>query len=241
MLRPARASSRVTPILQRVTGWHYASEACPYCAGRLDPLPKAKKRCPSCGRPIYVRPGPDGLTYLLQTADLPVLEAAWAEHRQQQQYVTRATAAGVDFAALEAELLARNAAYTARDVYWAGMNKTVLGALKRADWQTAKMTYFQMALMAWDESGEDIAPGRALALQRSSDLMELNGLLEAALVSRNGVPDVRVGILGCDCETCRAGPHERLWARDELITPHIPHIGCRKGGWCACEYVIDLS
>ena len=219
----------------------YASDTCPYCAARLDPLPKAKKRCPACGQPIYVRSGPDGFTYLLQTADLPVLEAAWAEQRQSEAYVTRGTAAGLDFVTLEAELQAKNAGYTTRDVYWSGMNKLVLGALKRADWQSAKMIYFQMALMAWDESDEDAAPERALQLQRSSDLMELQGLLGAAAVTRNGVPDVRVGIMGCDCETCQAGPHEALWARDELATSHIPHTGCRKDGWCACEYVIDLA
>ena len=55
-----------------------ANTACPYCSVELDPLPKAKKRCPGCGQPIYVRSGSDGLTYLLQVGDLPVLEAAWA-------------------------------------------------------------------------------------------------------------------------------------------------------------------
>lgn len=53
---------------------------CPYCSASLDPLPKAKKRCPSCGQPLWVRSGPDGLTYLLQETDLPVLEGAWQEH-----------------------------------------------------------------------------------------------------------------------------------------------------------------
>jgi hypothetical protein len=38
------------------------------------------KRCLGCGQPIYVRLGPDGLTYLLQVGDLPVLDQAWAEY-----------------------------------------------------------------------------------------------------------------------------------------------------------------
>ena len=32
----------------------YANTACPYCSGALNPPPKAKKRCPACGQPIYV-------------------------------------------------------------------------------------------------------------------------------------------------------------------------------------------
>jgi hypothetical protein len=58
----------------------YANTTCPYCSRPLDPLPKAKKRCPSCGQTIWVRSGPDGMTYLLQEADRPVLEEAWQEH-----------------------------------------------------------------------------------------------------------------------------------------------------------------
>jgi hypothetical protein len=57
----------------------YANTTCPYCTSPLDPLPKAKKRCPACGQSIYVRSGPDGVRYLLQEIDLPVLEEAWAE------------------------------------------------------------------------------------------------------------------------------------------------------------------
>jgi hypothetical protein len=59
----------------------YSTTACPYCSTVLDPLPKAKKACPSCGQPIYVRSAPDGLRHLLREADLPALEAAWQEYR----------------------------------------------------------------------------------------------------------------------------------------------------------------
>ncbi len=45
----------------------------------MSPLPKAKSKCKRCGEAVYVRSGPDGMRYLLQEADLAVLEAAWAE------------------------------------------------------------------------------------------------------------------------------------------------------------------
>src|SRR5664280_1965845 len=58
----------------------FANTACPYCSVELDPLPESKERCTGCGQPIYVRLGPDGLTYLLRVDDLPVLDQAWAEY-----------------------------------------------------------------------------------------------------------------------------------------------------------------
>lgn len=61
----------------------YATRTCPYCAVVLDPLPKAKKKCPSCGQPVHVRRGPDGFRYLLQTVDLPAMTQAWDEYRGQ--------------------------------------------------------------------------------------------------------------------------------------------------------------
>lgn len=62
----------------------YASSECPYCGIRLAPLPKAKKRCPACRRPVYVRLGPDGVRYLLQEVDLPTMDALWAEFDDQR-------------------------------------------------------------------------------------------------------------------------------------------------------------
>ena len=62
----------------------YATTECPYCSIPLAPLPKAKKRCPSCGQPIYVRSGPDGVRYLLQEADLATIEALWLEFAEQR-------------------------------------------------------------------------------------------------------------------------------------------------------------
>jgi len=59
----------------------YANTTCPYCGVTPDPLPKARsKKCRACGQSIYVREGPDGLTYLLQEVDLPAMEKAWVEH-----------------------------------------------------------------------------------------------------------------------------------------------------------------
>ena len=57
----------------------YANTECPYCKVVMSPLPKAKSKCRNCGQSVFVRSGPDGLRYLLQEVDIPVIEAAWAE------------------------------------------------------------------------------------------------------------------------------------------------------------------
>jgi len=72
---PTRRRDR-EPVVDE--GRPYASEACPSCQVRLSPLPKAKKRCPSCGEPIFVRAGPDGQRHLLKADELAEHEAWWA-------------------------------------------------------------------------------------------------------------------------------------------------------------------
>ena len=90
----------------------FANTACPYCSVELDPLPKAKKLCLGCGQPIYVRLGPDGLTYLLQVGDLPVLDQAWAEYYEAE----RARAAADLGAATAATMVRTLADYVAEGV-----------------------------------------------------------------------------------------------------------------------------
>jgi hypothetical protein len=58
----------------------YANTACPTCGVEQDPLPKAKKKCRSCGNPIWVRGAPDGRRYLLAEGDLAAHEDRWDEH-----------------------------------------------------------------------------------------------------------------------------------------------------------------
>ena len=55
----------------------YDRTNCPYCGVAFDPLPRAKKRCPSCGEMVWVRAGPDGRRYILREVDLAAHEARW--------------------------------------------------------------------------------------------------------------------------------------------------------------------
>ena len=125
----------------------YANTTCPYCAAGLDPPPRAKKRCPSCGQPIYVQSGPDGLTYLLQEVDLPVFEAAWAEHREAD---ARAEGARV-FAAARAEREAEWARYNeSQDRAKAAIDRTTAGRRRRhaAAMAAAGVTHVKVLISA---------------------------------------------------------------------------------------------
>lgn len=62
---------------RRVGDAPYDRGTCPYCEVPLDPMPKAKKKCPTCGQPIYVRSGPNGMRYLLREADLDAHQTRW--------------------------------------------------------------------------------------------------------------------------------------------------------------------
>ena len=82
----------------------YANTTCPYCDAALDPLPAAPEDCPACGATIWVRGGPDGLTYLLQETDLPILEQAWQEADDTRDREAIAEAAARGRAAYEAAI-----------------------------------------------------------------------------------------------------------------------------------------
>ena len=62
-------------------GRPYNRTDCPYCGVEFDPLPKAKKACPSCGGAVYVRSAPDDIRYLLRDVDLKAHDARWANRR----------------------------------------------------------------------------------------------------------------------------------------------------------------
>lgn len=206
----------------------YANTACPYCSVELDPLPKAKKWCPGCGQPIYVRGAPDGLTYLLRDADLAAHEARWAGYRSRSEWI-RDAAPFVDepgFEAIERELQAKDARYSPRDVYWVAADRALLIILRSGDWQVASEAYRQMAMAAYKEADTDEMPERAVRLRREASKATLRAYL------RDGTR--RVDIFACDCPRCSVDTGS-IDIRRELEAPHIPHADCHKG-WCSCDY-----
>lgn len=57
----------------------YVRTTCPSCDVELVPVPKAKKRCPDCGKDIFVRSGLGGTRHLLSDADIASFQIAQDE------------------------------------------------------------------------------------------------------------------------------------------------------------------
>jgi hypothetical protein len=219
----------------------YANTACPYCARMLDPLPKAKKKCPACRQTIHVRVGPDALVYLLQDIDRPVLDRAWAEFRVEPDWRRRALEIvdEVSLARTESEMRARDPRCTNRDMYRVVATRAVRQLTRMGNWHAVKAAYVRMALAAWDESNGEVGiedsarPGsrsRARRLMRQARVAELRGLRSSA-----GATMVRV-VAGC-CPSCDRSANVARSLAGELARPLLPHSDCQRG-LCRCEYVL---
>jgi len=219
----------------------YANIACPYCATTLDPLPKAKKKCPACRQTIHVRVGPDALVYLLQDIDRPVLDRAWAEFRVEQDWRRRALEVvdEVSVARTESELRAADPRCTNRDVYWVVTTRAVRDLTRTGNWLAVKEAYVRMAVAAWDESNVEVGiedsarPGsrsRARRLMRHARVAELRGLR-----STPGATMVRV-VAGC-CPACDRSANLARPLAEEIARPLLPHSHCQRG-LCRCEYLL---
>jgi hypothetical protein len=218
----------------------YASTTCPYCEATLDPLPKAKKKCPACRRTIYVRVGPDAFVYLLQDADRPALERAWAEFRMEQDWRRRALEL-LDEASLartESEMRAKEPRCTNRDVYWAIATRDVRDRIRTGNWNAVKAAYVRMALAAWDEAESEAGidgsarPGsrsRSRRLMREARVAELRALTSLARVTA-------VTVVARCCPACDRGASLPRRLVEERMHPVLPHSYCQRG-LCRCEYL----
>ncbi len=219
----------------------YANIACPYCEAVLDPLPKAKKRCPACRRMIYVRVGPDAMVYLLRDIDRPVLEQAWAEFRVEQEWRRRALelADETSVASTEAEMRARDPRSTNRDAYWAIATRSVRDLTRTGEWGAVKDVLVRMAHAAWGESqgeagiDDSARPGsrsRARRLMRQARVAELRALRSSPAASQVVVA------AGC-CPACDRSANLARPLAEESTHPLLPHSHCQRG-LCRCEYVL---
>jgi hypothetical protein len=169
--------------------------------------------------------GPDGITYLLQVADLPVLDQAWAEYHEAKDYRAKVAALGVDFDAHEAEMHRREARYPARDVWWSAVNDSILAALGREDWFAAQAGYFAHARDLADHGQPWAEVARA---GFTMELQQLLGVVEST------------DIFACNCGVCQLDAGRRLLVATELAAPTLPHVDCEEG-WCACTYLPSFA
>ena len=199
----------------------------------LDPIPPRRRLCPSCRKPIIPRSRADGTRVVIREEDIPAFEAAneaWYAARARQGWIDKAgqftDEAG--FVAIEAELAAKQAGYTPRDVYYAAANRAVIELIRRNDWGRLAGVYSELALDEYREADTDQAPDQVVTLLRESHKAELRSYMALGVS--------RVDIVACACSVCSRGPKRRLPIRAELAEAHIPHGNCRQG-YCSCDYL----
>ena len=109
---------------------------CPYCDAELNPKPKRKKKCPVCGKPIYVRKGK------LLTEEEAAIEE-WLN------YLRKFDIDRKEFDT-HREKLSQQFGFTAsvHDTVWRILN-TVAGETR--DLQQRQWAYSEMARLAWRE------------------------------------------------------------------------------------------
>ena len=206
---------------------------CPHCGVVLDPIPPRRRLCPSCRKPIIPRSRADGTRVLIREEDIPAFEAAneaWYAARARQGWIDKARpyTDEAGFLAIEAQLAAKQAGYTPRDVYRAAANRAVIELIRRNDWGSLTGVYSELALDEYREADADQAPEQVVTLLRESRKAELRSYMAQGTS--------RVNIIACACSVCSRGPKRRLPVRAELAEPHIPHADCREG-YCSCDYL----
>jgi len=184
----------------------------------LESAPKRKKKCPHCGKFIFIREGK------LVTEDAANVS----------DMLGRLSGLGVtqkDFDNQRKEL-SKKFGFTAtvNDTTWKILNEL---PSKTKDMQYLPMIYYEMARLVSTE-GKDPKP--YLSTMHKIRLQEMN---------RAGVKTVRivgVGGRGDDyslCEKCKALYGKKLDIDLAIHTLPIPNLCAQDDGWCRCSYVSE--
>lgn len=188
---------------------------CSYCKEVLAQKPKRKKKCPHCGKPIYVRKG------RLMTED----EATT------QEWLGYLSQFGITRKSFEShrKALTRQFGFEApvNDTIWRVLNSLVAPERSR---ESLQAVYWLMARLVGGE-GKDRKPYLAQALK-----------LELLKLKRDGVRRVRVINSGFGpnaiCSACRE-LHGKLLSIDEALRVLPVPTVCEEPTGCRCTYVSE--
>lgn len=124
---------------------------CPYCSGVLDKKPAKKKKCPHCGKFIYVRTRPqDQVKVLVTDQQAELIEEQWSiVNGTHDEYL-----AGKQRIEAERSRLAKQFGKepSENDVKWGLLGKEVIEHVMNGNWGLYRNTRFQMAEVLRKES-----------------------------------------------------------------------------------------
>jgi len=210
---------------------HLISESkCPYCDTRLDPTPKKKRNCPSCGKVILVRTRPsDRQRVLVTEEEAKKIEEEWSKDQRIERYKRKLESYGIDereYSKIERELTKKwGRATSAGDVIWAAFNKVLQEAMKRSDWQQMKVIYYGQARFLYEE-GEEF-----FFIRQEAAKSELRSYQES------GVKKVEILAAPDSCDKCKALESKQMSIEQALKSLPIPVKDCANG-FCRCLYEV---
>ena len=183
---------------------------CPYCSFEFSPPPTRRRRCSSCGNTVYVKTRPSDRQGILATTEqAEAIEQEWAREQ-------RRTA----------------------DAAWADLNKTLLAAMKRSDWQEMSGLYFEQALQLFEEGKPHFN------VAQEARTAELQGYLSSGVVAQVQIITTR----DKSCPSCQTLEGRQFTIEEALAQMPIPNPVCdtwkdeaHTNGWCRCLYVPVLK
>lgn len=203
---------------------------CPYCHTYLEKIPTRKKKCPECGKPIYIKYRPNDRTKRLVTEEQSKeIEEEWQDYL----FVKEVTEEfGITKQELDRERgdLAKQFGQqpNSNDLKWRLYNRAIE---KEKDMQKLKSIYYSMALFVQEE-GRDPLP--LLLKSHRCDLSEMK---------KNGITKVKVRTSGeQSCAECRKLKGQVFSIEEALDTMPLPCKRCmmwldqEKYSFCRCFY-----
>lgn len=212
----------------------HALVGCPYCGTVLDPPPKRKRKCPSCGQYVFVKTRPSDRQRVLVTEDeAKKIEAEWERTNWLDRWLRDLESLGVTREDFEKERSKRVGGKTGdRDTIWALFNRVALESMKAG----RSGPYWSMAMFL-EEEDRDFLTLRQQASKENLQEYERSGV----------VKNVEVLAAGNSCPSC-AALNGRVFTIEEALQT-MP-ILCREctyklrddsaRGWCRCVWLPNV-
>jgi len=126
---------------------------CPYCNSSLEKMPTRKKKCPKCGRAIYVRTRPiDRKKVLLREEQVKVIDDEWNRYHLSNKTYLGISVDSEKYQIMYNDLKKRfGQEPLTGDVYWALIQKEQLECLKSNDWGLYRNSLLEQHNLLKDE------------------------------------------------------------------------------------------
>jgi hypothetical protein len=222
---PHEESPREQPGETRKDIQGVSSGCCPHCGAGLDPVPRVKKKCPSCKNDVYVKTDPRcHQTLLVKQEDALRLDALKKEAAASMRAV-RNLNLEKEFEEAERKAPPKE---TIGDIVWGLLNGRKHMAASNNDWQATSSITLAQARLRY-ELGKDYFP----LLQASMK----EGL--KAELARGFVNYVQIVTSRDDrtCDKCKRQDGLKMSIQEALEKMPLPVKCDSEEGWCRCTYV----